>query len=152
MHDDVPPRGAILLIEDNPHDVLLTRRAFRKAGIDAPLAVVSDGEQAVGYLAGAGEYTDRQSHPWPTLVLLDWKLPRMSGAEVLRWIREQPTLDATPVVVLTSSREEEDVLAAYRAGANSYLNKPVAFDALLQMLERLHAYWLRTNIALLPDR
>lgn len=136
----------ILLVEDNPHDVLMTRRAFRKAGLDVPLFAVDDGEAAVAYLAGADPYADRNAHPWPALVLLDLKLPRLSGIEVLRWMRAERRLDGLPVVVLTSSTEDEDIVEAYRAGANSYLGKPVAFDELTALMRTLHLYWMRHNL------
>ena len=140
----------ILLVEDNPHDVLLTRRAFRKAGLDVPISALEDGDRAIAYLDGRGDFADRAAHPWPGLVLLDLKLPGRGGLEVLRWIRAQPHLDPMPVVVLTSSAEEEDVVQAYRAGANSYLRKPVSLDELTGLVAALHAYWMRTNIGAVP--
>lgn len=148
MRDPVrkPPRPAILLVEDNPDDIILTRRALSKAGVEALLPTVTDGDAAVRYLEGADEFADRERSPIPLLVLLDWKLPRRSGLEVLTWIRSRPALAVLPVVVLTSSRQQEDIEQAYRAGANSYLEKPVEFAALVGMLERVHLYWLRTNV------
>ena len=134
----------ILLVEDNLDDVLLTRRAFRKAGLVAELQVCGHGEQAVETLAR--QLSEESPRGMPALVLLDWKLPRLSGREVLAWIREQPRLDTLPVVVLSSSSLQEDIDAAYAAGANSYLEKPVAFENLTALLERLHLYWLRTNV------
>src|SRR4051812_39595766 len=95
----------VLLVEDNIDDVLLTRRAFRKAGVHATLQMAGDGDEAVAYLRGDGAYADRIAHPVPSLVLLDWKLPRRSGREVLQWVRQQPQFVALPVVVLTSPRE-----------------------------------------------
>lgn len=143
---DRAAQSTILLVEDNPDDVILTRRAFRRAGLDAALAVVEDGELAVEYLSGVGRFSDRERHPWPALVLLDLKLPRKPGLEVLQWIRSQPTLHDLPVVVLTSSRQDEDIERAYALGANSYLEKPVEFAALQKLVETLHLYWLRFNV------
>jgi len=144
--DAGPSRAApILLVEDNFDDIVLTRRAFRKAGIDAPLTVLEDGEQAVAYLGGGAPFEDRAAHPLPALILLDWKLPRRNGLEVLTWLRARDELATVPVVVLTSSKQEEDVQQAYRAGANSYLQKPVRFDAMIELVQRLHLYWLQTN-------
>lgn len=140
----------ILLVEDNPDDVLLTQRAVRKAGLNISLSVVGDGDEAVAYLEGAGRFADRHAHPYPTLVLLDLKLPKRSGWEVLRWIREQPGLITTPVVVLTSSTEDEDIKKAYECGANSYLQKPVVFTGLVQLLGVLDLYWLHTNLVTSP--
>ena len=141
-----PANSTVLLVEDNLDDVLLTRRAFRKAGLASALQVAGDGDEAVAYLAGDGAFADRQAHPLPSLVLLDWKLPRRSGREVLQWVRAQERFTALPVVVLTSSREQEDIDQAYSAGANSYIQKPVLLEKLAELSERLHAYWLETNV------
>ena len=138
-------RGSILLVEDDPNDVALTRRAFERAGLANPLQVVNDGEQAIAYLAGQPPYTDRQSHPVPILVLLDLKLPRKSAFDVLGWLRGVPHVRRLPVVVLTSSAQSPDVNRAYDAGANSYLVKPVAFENLLSLVRMLGLYWIATN-------
>lgn len=135
----------ILLVEDDPNDVLLIQRAFRRANLVNPLQVVQDGEAAVLYLGGQGSYADRDRYPLPILILLDLKLPRLSGLEVLEWLRQQPRLKRLPVVVLTSSRENVDVNRAYDLGANSYLVKPVAFDGLMEMVRTLNQYWLILN-------
>ena len=139
------PPHPILLIEDTRDDVLLIQRAFRKAGLNVRVHVVNDGEAAVDYLAGKGAYADREQHPLPVLVLLDLKLPRRSGFEVLTWIREQPLLKRLSVVMLTSSDQMPDVNRAYDLGASSYLVKPVEFDALLEMVKTLDLYWLLLN-------
>ena len=138
-------RYTILLVEDDPNDVLLTQRAFRRANIVNPLQVVQDGEAAVLYLDGQGTYADRDRYPLPVLVLLDLKLPRLSGLEVLEWLQQHPELKRLLVVVLTSSRENADVNRAYDLGANSYLVKPVAFDGFLEMVKTLNMYWLILN-------
>jgi CheY-like chemotaxis protein len=135
----------ILVVEDDPNDVALLQRAFRKIGSTSPLQVLSDGEQAVAYLAGEGEYGDRSRYPVPTLILLDLKLPRRSGHEVLAWIRSQPVLRRLPVVVLTSSKEGRDLDQAYDQGASSYLVKPARFDALLEIVRTLKLYWIILN-------
>ena len=133
---------AILLVEDDHNDVLLIKRAFQKVNIANPIIVVNDGEQAISYLAGREPYVDRAL---PMLVLLDLKLPRKSGHEVLEWLRQQSTLKRLPVVVLTASSESSDVNLAYDLGANSYLVKPVTFDSLVQMVKTLNLYWLILN-------
>ncbi len=138
-------RHTLLLVEDKSNDVLLIRRALGKAGIANPLQVVGDGDQAVAYLAGDGPFADRERFPLPGVVLLDLKLPRRSGLEVLEWLRGQPGLKRLPVVVLTSSAESRDINRAYDLGANSYLVKPVDFDALLQLVKGLGLYWLVLN-------
>lgn len=135
----------ILLVEDDPNDVLAIQRAFRKANLSNPLQAVGDGEQAVAYLSGQGIYADRERYPLPVLVLLDLKMPRMSGLEVLAWLRQQQGLNRLPVVVITSSRENPDINRAYELGANSYLAKPVAFDTLTEMVKTLGLYWLILN-------
>jgi CheY-like chemotaxis protein len=129
----------ILLVEDDSNDVLLLQRAFRRAGLNHALQVVSDGDQAVSYLAGDGDYSDRTKHPLPALILLDLKLPRRSGLEVLEWLRGQPAeIKALPVIVLTSSRLSEDVDRAYGLGANSYMAKPSGnYDGLAEMVKNL---------------
>jgi CheY-like chemotaxis protein len=141
----------ILLVEDNPDDVLLIRRAFNKANLVNPLRVASDGEQAIDYLSGKGEFADRARHPLPVFVLLDLKLPRVDGHEVIAWMRAQPGLRCMPIVVLTSSVQDEDVRQAYRAGANSYLVKPVEFEALLSMVKALNLYWAVMNVPPIPN-
>ena len=136
----------VLLVEDDLNDIVLTRRAFRKAELPEPIAIVEDGEQAVAYLGATGEFADRRAHPLPDLVLLDLKLPRMTGLEVLAWLRQQPSLQRLPVVVLTSSREISDVNRAYELGANSYLSKPVTLDSLARIVSDLDRYWGELNV------
>jgi CheY-like chemotaxis protein len=138
-------RYVILLVEDDPNDIILIKRAFEKANITNPLQVVEDGEEAISYLAGKGRYGDRVKYPLPMLLLLDLKLPRKSGHEVLEWIRRQPILKRLTVVVLTSSQQDSDINKAYDFGANSYLVKPVTFDALVEMVNTLNFYWLILN-------
>lgn len=135
----------ILLVEDNPDDVFLLNRAFRRANIANSIQVIEDGEAAVQYLSGQGTYADRQLYPLPILMLLDLKLPRRSGHEVLEWLRQQPGLKRLPVVVLTSSQQDIDIDRAYDLGANSYLVKPVGFDALIEMVKNLNVYWITLN-------
>lgn len=134
--------GAILLVEDNSTDVLLLRRAFGKAGVSNPLQVASDGDLAIAYLTGEGSYADRERHPWPSLMLLDIKLPRRSGFEVLTWMRGQPALRRVPVVMLTSSAQSADIARAYDAGANAYHVKPSDSEGFFALAEALKTYWL----------
>ena len=136
----------ILMIEDSEDDQILIRRAFRRAQLATPLLAVGDGDEAVAYLSGLGRYADRQAYPLPALALLDLKLPRRSGLEVLAWMRAQPSLKRIPVVVLTSSGESADIDRAYELGANTYLTKPVSFDGLREMIGRLGAYWLMAEL------
>ena len=135
----------ILLVEDDANDILFVQRAFRQANLTNALHIVKDGDQAIDYLIGNNEYANRDLYPIPVLILLDLKLPRLSGLEVLEWIKKHPTLRRIPVVVLTSSKENIDVNRAYDIGANSYLVKPVKFETLTQMIEIIDAYWLKLN-------
>jgi CheY-like chemotaxis protein len=135
----------ILLVEDDPNDVLLITRAFQKAGLLNALKVVRDGEQAINYLNGEGNYADRERFPLPFLVLLDLKMPGTDGFEVLRWLRAEPAIKRLLVVVLTSSNLQEDVDKAYELGANSYLVKPVAFDEMVNLIQRFEIYWTEIN-------
>ena len=135
----------ILLAEDDPNDTLLIKRAFQKAGLGQLLKTVSDGEQAIEYLRGIGEYADRAVYPLPFLLLLDLKMPGTNGFEVLQWIRSQPELKRLLVVVLTSSNLQADVDRAYDLGANSYLVKPVEFNEMVNMIQRFEAYWRELN-------
>lgn len=137
--------SSILLVEDNLDDAELVRYAFEKVGIGNPLFTVSDGDEAVEFLCGRGAYADRKRAPLPGLVLLDLKLPRRSGFEVLRFMRGQEATRHTPVVVLTSSNQQDDITKAYDDGANSYLIKPVSRDALIEMVRSLNAYWIKLN-------
>lgn len=138
-------RHTILIVEDNPTDVMLIRRAFARLSIANPVQVVGDGDRAVAYLSGQDAYADRAQFPFPAFVLLDLKLPRRSGLEVLEWLRAQDNLRRLPVVMLTSSRQSRDVNRAYDLGANSYLVKPVEFDDLQQMLGTINTYWIDYN-------
>ncbi len=137
--------GVILLVEDDPNDVLLIQRAFQRNHVANPLQVVRDGEEALAYLSGAGTFTDRERHPLPVLMLMDLKMPRKSGLEVLEWVRQQPGLKRLPIVVLTSSNQSPDINRAYELGANSYLVKPAGFDSLLELVKNLDVYWLILN-------
>ncbi|MBD0266636.1 MAG: response regulator [Tolypothrix sp. Co-bin9] len=139
-------RRTILLVEDDPNDILLTQRAFRKANLEeASLQIVSDGDTAVFYLSGEGQYSDRNLYPLPVLMLLDLKLPRRSGHEILAWLRQQPELKRLPVIILTSSKENMDINQAYDLGANSYLVKPIGLTALVEVVQTLNLYWLLLN-------
>ena len=135
----------ILLVEDNPDDEALTLRAFAKNKIRNPVVVARDGVEAIEYLLGTGPHAGRDKSVMPALVLLDLKLPRMDGLEVLRRVRADEHTALLPVVVLTTSRETQDIQEAYRLGANSYIRKPVNFDAFIKAVEQIGAYWLTLN-------
>jgi CheY-like chemotaxis protein len=134
--------GLILVADDDPNDVFLVQRAFQKINLRNPMKVVNDGQEAMAYLNGEGDFFDRGRYPLPTLLLLDLKMPRKSGFEVLDWVRRQPGLKRLVIVVLTSSNQNSDVNLAYDLGANSYLVKPAGFDNLLNLVENVQKYWL----------
>lgn len=135
----------ILLVEDNPDDAELIRYAFQKADIRNPLVIVTDGDAAVDYIGRTGAYADRSGLPLPELILLDLKLPRRSGLEVLSFVRQHEPTRHTPVVVLTSSDQEADIRRSYERGANSFLVKPIGRDGLIDMARALKAYWIKLN-------
>jgi len=135
----------ILLVEDNPSDVELTKRALEKRRIINALLVAETGQEALDYLFGTGAHAGRDVTDLPTVVLLDLKLPRLDGLEVLRRIRADPRTKRLPVVILTSSNEEQDLAASYDLGANSYIRKPVDFAKFAEAIEYLGLYWLVLN-------
>jgi len=137
----------ILLVEDDSNDVVLLQRAFQKAGLRDSIRIVRDGEQAIHYLSGEGEYSDRDRFPLPFLILLDLKMPGTNGFEVLQWIREQPSLSPLRIVVLTSSDHLRDVNRAYQLGANSFLVKPLDFQNFRSLSKMIEGYWLNTSKA-----
>lgn len=136
----------ILLVEDNPLDVELTLDAFREAQLNSKIHVVRNGHEALNYLFGHNQYDDRQIYPLPNLVLLDLHLPGIDGHEVLQEIKATPHLKRLPVIVLTSSQEEKDVIRSYDKGANSYLVKPVSVNGFLDVVNLINHYWLTLNI------
>lgn len=138
----MPDNALFLLVEDDGDQVELVRRAFRRANIVNPLQVVRSGQEAMVYLEGAGPYRNRAEFPLPKLILLDLKMPGISGFDVLRWIRQQPALRATRVVVLTASNEIRDVNLAYELGANSFLVKPVDFEDFVKLTQAIQGYWI----------
>lgn len=135
----------ILLVDDNPDDEELTLLALEESNILNEVVVARDGVEALDYLFAAGRYADRDPRRLPQLVLLDLNLPKLDGLEVLRRLRADPRTALLPVVILTSSGEEEDVIAGYRCGANGYVRKPVDFDGFAEAVRHLGLYWLVLN-------
>lgn len=138
-------RKTILLVEDNPQDEMLILRVLKKVNLANEVAVARDGQQAVDYLFGEGEFVSRAGAELPTVVLLDIGLPRLSGLEVLARLRADPRTKLLPVVILTSSDEERDRLKSYEIGANSFVRKPLDFTEFAEKVARLGVYWLATN-------
>ena len=137
--------AVILLAEDEEDYVLLIRHAFSQANIPNPLHVVWNGQEAIAYLKGEGKYSNREEYPLPDLLLLDLKMPRINGFEVLKWIRSQPGLAPLRVLVLTSSEEIRDVNQAYLLGANSFLVKPLDFQDFAQLSRLIMEFWLKAS-------
>jgi two-component system, response regulator len=137
--------NCILLVEDNPSDIELTRRALSKSRIANELVVVEDGQEALDYLYGEGAYEGRDTQQQPALILLDIKLPKVDGLEVLHEIRDHALTRRLPVVMLTSSSEEQDIGTSYDLGVNSYIRKPVDFTQFAQAILQLNLYWLVLN-------
>ena len=141
----------ILLVEDNEDDVFFMQRAIRACGIEHHVQVAEDGQVAIDYLSGTGQYKDRQKFPLPFLIFLDLKMPRRSGLDVLQWIRTQPHLKTMLVLILTTSREDSDVQRAYELGVNSFLVKPPGADQLKDLVALIKSYWLENpQLALAP--
>jgi len=143
----IPKDHTILLVEDNPDDVLLTKRAFAKNNIANDMVVAGDGDEALDYLFGMGSYAGAERQPLPHIVLLDLNLPKISGLDVLRRMRADERTRRIPVVVLTTSTEETDLIRSYDLGANSYVRKPVDFGEFVTAANQLGVYWLVLNVA-----
>jgi CheY-like chemotaxis protein len=135
----------ILLVEDNPHDEELTLHALKQHKLANQIHVVRDGAEALDFLFGRGKYSGRNQNPNPRVVLLDLKLPKVDGLEVLRQMKGTAATRHIPVVMLTSSREERDVIASYESGVNSYITKPVDFEQFAEAVKQLGLYWLLLN-------
>jgi two-component system response regulator len=136
---------AILLVEDNPDDIALTIRAFRKSNIMNEIVQAHDGSEALDYLFGTGQYGGRDLSVMPTLILLDLKMPKVDGLEVLRRLRANELTKLLPVVILTTSKEDQDVIDGYALGANSYVRKPVDFNQFVEAVRQLGLYWFVLN-------
>lgn len=136
---------SILLVEDNEDDVILIQRALKKGGIAAPVHIARDGDEAVDFLTRADQFRETRSTSLPTMVLLDLKLPKRNGFEVLQWIRSHVSLAQLPVVVFTTSTQHSDLERAYGLGANSYLKKPVTMGQTTELLRTVGIYWLTCN-------
>ena len=141
----MPDEAVILLAEDREDDILLIRKAFQKGGIDNPFFVVRDGEEAVAYLKGSGKFSNRSEYPLPSLLLLDLKMPRIDGFEVLKWIRQESPWKTLVVIVLTSSTSESDMNQAYSLGANAYIIKPSDATKLREFAQLVKQFWLGWN-------
>jgi len=138
-------KGIILLVDDNPDDVDLTLRAFKKNNISNRVIIAKDGVEALDYLHGTGMYVGRDVKELPVVVMLDLKLPKINGLEVLRNIRQNEVTRIVPVVILTSSAEQKDVVEGYQLGANSYIRKPVDFEQFVEAVKLLGLYWTLWN-------
>jgi CheY-like chemotaxis protein len=137
--------ASILLAEDDDNDIFFLQRAFQAAGVENPLRVVKDGQEAIEYLAASGNYTDRAQHPLPCLLILDLKMPRKTGMDVLQWKHDQPVLKTVPSIVLSSSAHRHDIERAYRLGANGFVVKPQSVDTRTALARFIKGFWLEFN-------
>lgn len=138
-------RVDILIVEDNPHDAEMAMRAFHKNNLTNHISIVKDGEEALDFLYGKGKYAKSGKCCLPKIILLDLKLPKVDGLEVLRTIKKDPEKRMIPIIILTSSREESDIVKSYQLGVNSYIVKPVDFDKFVDAVRDLGLYWLLLN-------
>jgi CheY-like chemotaxis protein len=137
--------GLVLIAEDNSEDMLLLKKALEKAGVKAQTQFVRDGEEVLLYLQGLGVYSNRDAYPIPNMIILDIKMPKRSGLEVLQWLSEHREFAVVPTVVLSSSNLESDVRKAYHLGANTYFVKPSSFDELVNTVKALQLYWAKAQ-------
>ncbi len=135
------PHYTILLVEDEENDAMLLKMAFKRSNIPNPLHWVKDGLEAIAYLNGEGVYADHALCPFPEVLIVDLKMPRMSGLELLEWIRDHPDYKVIPTIIMSSSRQDSDIVKAYELGANTYMIKPSSFDELARMVKLAHEYW-----------
>ena len=136
---------SVLIAEDDENDVFFLRRAFQQAKVENPLYVVRDGQEAIDYLSGTGDFSDRNAHPLPHLFILDLKMPRKNGMDVLVWLQEQPELRCLPVVILSSSAQARDIERAYELGANAFIVKPASLDERVELAKLIGSFWLELN-------
>ncbi|HXS99078.1 MAG TPA: response regulator [Elusimicrobiota bacterium] len=141
----LPRDRSILFADDSPDDRFFLKHACAEAGIASPIAMVEDGDEIVKYLEGAGAYADRRAHPLPGLVVLDLKMPRMTGLETLAWIRGYRACRCVPVLMLSASINPGDIRQAYELGANGFLAKPSTAQELIELMRALKSFWLRFN-------
>jgi CheY-like chemotaxis protein len=139
--DLMEERFTILLVEDDENDVLLIQRALKKHYVNGPLHVARNGHEAIEYLSGQGKFSDRTRYPFPDVVVTDLKMPKMSGFELLAWLHDHQEFQVIPTIVLSSSKEDRDVVRAYNLGATSYMVKPAESDTLGQMVKAIKDYW-----------
>jgi len=146
------PNYTILVVEDDETDFYLLQRAFRKSGIHNPIVWLKDGLEGLHYLEGKDEFSQRDKHPFPDVIVLDLKTPRMSGLELLSWIRDHPECRVIPTIIMSSSQQDADIARAYELGANTYFVKPTDFQALVELTRSIHDYWLRGTKPGIPRR
>jgi CheY-like chemotaxis protein len=144
-------RLLVLVVEDDPNDVFLLKRAFAKNGIEMPVHVCQDGEDAMAYLRGQGKYSDRDAFPFPRVLITDLKMPKCSGFDLLRWLHDHPDCNLIPKIVLSSSVEEKDVKLAYQLGANCYFRKPSVFEELCKTVALASDFWNQATLPPLPQ-
>jgi CheY-like chemotaxis protein len=146
----VEPHLTILIIEDDQNDVLLLKKALVRAGVHNPIQVANDGAEAIKYLQGEGNYSDRSHFPFPSVIFSDLKMPRMSGFDVLEWLRRHPQCSIIPIMILSASKEDQDVRKAYQMGTNAYLVKPATLNELQEMVKTAYDFWAHCEKPVIP--
>ena len=142
----------ILLADDNENDIQLVQLALKKAGLDNPIYICRDGEEVIAYLQGKELYADRQQHPFPRMLILDLKMPRVGGLDVLRWVRDNPRCAVIPTIILSTSILQSDIQEAYELGANAYVTKPAEFITLQMLFKDLFAFWKHCELPDVPSQ
>jgi CheY-like chemotaxis protein len=148
----VPTQEPILIAEDNPDDVFLLKRALRRNGAESNVYIVEDGQEAIDYLRREPPFDDRFKYPFPSVIYTDLKMPRVSGLEVIRWLKEHPDCGVIPVIVFSASQQDEDIKQAYQLGANAYLVKPTTLDQLTEMIRVTMEFWKMCQKPLTPAK
>lgn len=138
----------IMIAEDDANDVFIVQKSLKRAGINNPVKWVEDGEQALEYLRGEGQYENRQEYPFPGVIITDLKMPKVNGFEILRWLRKHPECGVIPTVVLSASAQERDVVQAYQMGANCYLQKPATVEEMTALMKVMFDFW---NVCKIPS-
>ncbi len=150
MNFEDEPKAVILLVEDDENDVFLLTRAIKSVAVNCEIKVVRDGEQAISYLQRTGPYADWQAFPFPRMMVLDLKMPRKNGFEVLEWLRDHPERNVIPIVTFSSSQIPQDVKRAYQLGANTFFNKPSDFRELKSLFQTIIPYWAKAQLPPIP--
>jgi CheY-like chemotaxis protein len=145
-------KSIVLIAEDNQDDAFMLQRAIQKSGLEMPVYICGDGKEAIQYLKGEGEFSDRRKHPFPRLIVTDLKMPICDGFDILEWLQKHPECNLIPKIVLSSSNQEVDIVRAYQLGANCYFAKPTSSAQLNKIVEALYGFWSLAELPPLPQK